>query len=315
MGFQPKGKDNEGQMAYFTPSSDPYAIWDMHPISEPAIPATFKVTADSLEALKKEGVPESFLTSLSAIKDKSFPNVGELVKAASKGENAKEWQAQQGKIDQKTRINGRDIPGTFRFAHGLGAGDVNGDGRLDVLTTGGWWEQPAGKTDKAWTFHPANLGNANADMYCLDVDGDGVTDVIGSSAHNFGIWWFQGKKDSNGNYSFQQRDLFPKLVSQTHALHFVDINGDGLKDLVTGKRWWAHGPRGDAEPNAPATIFWIEARKGKDGATTFIPHQVDNDSGIGTQFAVADINGDGLPDIITSNKKGVYVFEQVRTKK
>ncbi len=95
----------------------------------------------------------------------------------------------------------------------------------------------------------------------------------------------------------------------------VDINGDGLKDLVTGKRWWAHGSHGDVDPNAPAVLYWFEAKKDKDGITTFTPHLIDDDSGIGTQFAVADVNGDGLPDIVVSNKKGTFLFEQVRTKR
>jgi hypothetical protein len=93
----------------------------------------------------------------------------------------------------------------------------------------------------------------------------------------------------------------------------VDINGDGVKDLVTGKRWWAHGPKGDINPNDPAVLYWFEAKRANDGLTRFEPHKIDDDSGIGTQFAIADVNGDKLPDIIVANKKGVFVFEQVRS--
>ncbi|MBM4070786.1 MAG: VCBS repeat-containing protein [Planctomycetes bacterium] len=103
-----------------------------------------------------------------------------------------------------------------------------------------------------------------------------------------------------------------QFFSQSHALNLVDVNGDGLKDLVTGRRWWAHGPAGDAAPTEPAYLFWLEARKSGDGIVTFFPHLIDDDSGIGTQFACEDINGDGIPDVIISNKKGVFVFEQVR---
>jgi hypothetical protein len=242
MGWQPKGKETEGQMAYFTPDpKDPTALWVMHPVSEPSQP-------------------------------------------------------------------GKEIPGTRKFSHGLGVGDINGDGRKDVMCAGGWWEQPLtadGKTP--WVFHPANLGEACADMYAYDVDGDGKADVLSTSAHKFGIWWHKQRGDG----SFQKIDLFPKLVSETHAAHFVDIDGDGLKDLVTGKRWWSHG-RSEPGSDGPAIIYWLKATKGADGITTFTPTVIDEDSGIGTQFEVADINGDGLLDIITSNKKGVRVIVQER---
>ncbi|HXG09241.1 MAG TPA: VCBS repeat-containing protein [Gemmataceae bacterium] len=256
MGWQPKGKDHEGQMAWFAPGKDPTQPWEMHPISEPSTPE-------------------------------------------------------------------REIPGTFRFAHGLGVGDINGDGRLDVMCTsaglrdpkkgtGGWWEQPARDDGRPWKFHPAPFHDAVADMHTLDIDGDGRADVVSSSAHQYGIWWHQQRPGKDGSPDFLRRDLFPRLVSQTHALHLVDINGDGLKDLVTGKRWWAHGPKGDADPNAPAKIYWFEARRGSDGLITFTPHEIDDDSGIGTQFVVADFNGDRLLDVVVSNKKGTFLIEQVR---
>ncbi len=202
------------------------------------------------------------------------------------------------------------IPGTFRFSHGLGVGDVNGDGRNDVICTDGWWEQPEKDTGTPWKFHSAKLGDACADMYAYDMDGDGKADIISSSAHKFGIWWHQQRSDGQ----FLKHDLFKDLLSETHALHFVDINGDGLKDLVTGKRWWSHG-RAEPGSDKPSMLYWFEAHKSKDGLTTFEPHVIDNDSGIGTQFVVTDVNGDGLLDVVTSNKKGTFLFEQVRGKK
>ena len=213
-------------------------------------------------------------------------------------------------ISEPSPSDKNPIPGTFRFSHGLGVGDVNGDGRLDVISTGGWWEQPAKDDGKPWKFHPADLGVACADIYAFDVDGDGKNDLLCSCAHQFGIWQFI-QKPGKDDPTFVRQDIFKDLLSETHALHFVDINGDGQKDLVTGKRWWSHG-RNEPGSDKPAMLYWFEAQKGKDGITKFVPHVIDDDSGVGTQFVVDDFNGDKLPDVIVSNKKGVFIFEQQR---
>ncbi|MSR32335.1 MAG: VCBS repeat-containing protein [Gemmataceae bacterium] len=204
---------------------------------------------------------------------------------------------------------GKETPGTFKYAHGLGVGDLNKDGKLDVICTGGWWEQPTKVTGEPWAFHPARLGEACADMYVTDMDSDGLNDVVSSSAHKFGIWWHKQIKGESPNPSFNTRPLFPQMVSETHAMHHVDLDGDGVKDFVTGKRWFSHG-RSEPGANWPAYVYMLKGAKGKEGLISLDPVVLDNDSGVGTQFTIADINGDGTLDVITSNKKGTYLLEQ-----
>jgi hypothetical protein len=184
-----------------------------------------------------------------------------------------------------------------------------------VICTAGWWEQPAAgrAATGPWTFHPANLGTAVADIIAYDLNSDGKPDAINSCAHQFGIWAYLQETAKDGQATFVKQDLFPDLISETHALIAADINGDGLKDLVTGKRFWSHG-KSEPGSDKPARLFWFEAARSADGKISFTPHEIDNDSGMGTQFTVLDFNHDGKLDVITSNKKGVFVFEQVPAK-
>jgi hypothetical protein len=209
--------------------------------------------------------------------------------------------------------------GYQRFTHGIGAGDINGDGHIDVVEANGWWEQPVPVEEgKPWIWHPYHFADAAAQMYVYDVDGDGLNDVITAwHCHEYGLVWYKQVRDQKGEITWQQQVILPPKpdmgsdalrISQMHGIDLVDVNGDGLKDIVTGKRFWAHGPHGDAEPNAPAVLYWFELRRDKEKGATFIPHQIDNNSGVGTQVTGVDLNGDGIADVIVSNKKGTFIF-------
>lgn len=215
----------------------------------------------------------------------------------------------EGLWDMHIIAGGPDAPGTEKYSHGLGVGDVNGDGRNDVLIKEGWWEAPRDRTETNWEFHPANLGPDCADILVYDMDDDGDSDVITSSAHNYGIWWFEQRPGTDGP-QFEQH-LISKEFSQPHAIRLIDMNGDGIKDLVTGKRHLAHMGR-DPGGKDPAMLYWFELSRPEKGKVEFKMHVIDDGSGVGTQFEVVDINGDNRPDIVTSNKKGVHVFIQRR---
>ncbi|MFM8498274.1 MAG: FG-GAP repeat domain-containing protein, partial [Planctomycetia bacterium] len=210
----------------------------------------------------------------------------------------------------------------FRYTHGYGAGDVNGDGRPDLLTKDGWFEQPADiSKDTIWPFHPGPFGpkdapRGGAHMVAYDVNGDGRNDVVTSyDGHGFGLGWFE----QNADGTFTEHKIMGATpeenaegvtFSQLHALRLVDINGDGLADIVTGKRRWAHGINGDVEPNAPPVLYWFELVRDGKGEARFVAHKIDDDSGVGTQVTVGDLDNDGKPDVIVANKRGVFAFFQ-----
>jgi hypothetical protein len=208
------------------------------------------------------------------------------------------------------------------YMHGIGAGDVNGDGRLDWIIRDGWWEQPAAPGDGPWAAHAADFGGqaapqespGGAQMIAYDVDGDGDNDIVGSlQAHGYGLAWFENQ---GGGAAFvkhpllglpSEKDKYGAAFSQLHALAMADLDGDGLEDIVTGKRKGAHG-NGLADIDSPAVLYWFRLTRPSGQAPRFTPYLIDSEAGIGTQITLADVNGDGRPDILTARRRGAFVF-------
>ena len=205
------------------------------------------------------------------------------------------------------------------FYHGMGIGDVNSDGRSDLLLNEGWWEQPAPPDNsRPWTEHPCRFAEkGGAQMFAFDIDGDGDNDIVSSlDSHGWGLAWFE-QTQTNGRRTFQKHVImgdrseesrYGAAFTQPHALALADINGDGTLDIITGKRLWAHGPTGDIEPNAAPVVYWFELDRQPGRIPRFIPHLVDDKSGVGVQITTADLNNDARPDILTTSKLGAFLF-------
>jgi hypothetical protein len=217
-------------------------------------------------------------------------------------------------------VSPTDAKKWFCYTHGIGFGDVNGDGRVDLLEKDGWWEQPSSLSgDPVWAFHafPFAPNTGAAQMYAYDVNGDGLNDIITTlNPHGYGLAWYEQYREG-GEIKFKQHVFMGKepkdnkygvKFSQPHGIDLVDVDGDGLKDIVTGKRFWAHGPAGDVEPNAAAVLYWFKLVRNADKTVDFIPYLVDDNSGVGTEVAALKVSGGKNPDIVVGNKRGTFVF-------
>lgn len=203
------------------------------------------------------------------------------------------------------------------FGHGLGVGDVDGDNRLDILTNDGWFQQPASLDgDPQWKFQPVPFAPAGgADMFAYDVDGDGDNDVITSlQAHEFGLAWYEQLRDGEQRVfrkhlimgSTPAENRYGLVFSELHSVNLADIDGDGLKDIVTGKTYWSHHTQSPMW-DAGAVVYWFKLERTQEGVN-WIPYQADSDSGIGRQVIVRDVNGDELPDLVVGGMKGCHVL-------
>jgi len=191
--------------------------------------------------------------------------------------------------------------------HGLGAVDINGDERLDLVTGAGWLEQPVGASGE-WPWHPTEISMNNiAHISGYDFTGDGRMDLIGTSPHNRGVWWFEqtGPVDA----PIFVKHLIDETISQTHAAVLADMDDDGHPDLVTGKRWYAHFA-GDPGIDEPVVLVMYRYTPAADGSPMWTRMEIDGDSGVGNEFDVVDLDKDGKLDIVTATRKGVFWFEQ-----
>jgi len=214
--------------------------------------------------------------------------------------------------------------------HGVGSGDVNGDGRTDLLTPKGWFEAPSDPAHDAWTWHPEwQAGSTGIQMLARDVDGDGLSDVIFGMGHDRGLFWMRQTKSASGERTWTKAPI-DESIAQVHTLLWADLDGDGkATELVTGKRVYAHEVEpGDTDASVIAWYDFNPQSKSWSRHVIFQGEPAKNapakredrlalkdfppgTAGTGLQLTAIDFDGDGDLDLLCPGKSGLYLFENL----
>jgi hypothetical protein len=206
-----------------------------------------------------------------------------------------------------------------KWDYGAGVGDVNRDGRPDIVRPGAWYEAPSDPRTGEWKEHPLALGSKTEgkadhtpDIRVYDVNGDGLNDIITSSAHGHGIFWYEQKRGDSG--AQWKQHLIDDSWSQAHSITLADLNGDGVLDLFTGKRFMAHNGS-DPDEYGPLGVYVYQLNRKPQVSWTRQPISFKAGIGAGLNLPVVDLDADGDLDVVVTGKWGGPVWFENMTRR
>lgn len=217
------------------------------------------------------------------------------------------WKITPGAEPKVTRIT-IGAPGSgISNGHGMGFGDINGDGLEDVIFKNGWYERPTENAmTQPWKHHADwSWDHAGSPMLVIDLNADGRNDVVWGDGHNYGLYWMEQREPASDGSTNWRIHTIDKKFSQPHTMAWEDMDGDGKPELITGKRVKAHSGKdpGGLEDPVINVYRWDETLQ-KFGKKEVHRGQ----AGIGLQIRIADMNGDGKNDIVVPGKSGTHIL-------
>ncbi|HYT92180.1 MAG TPA: FG-GAP-like repeat-containing protein, partial [Gemmataceae bacterium] len=191
----------------------------------------------------------------------------------------------------------------------LAVADVNGDGLPDLLVVSGidsLWvvlntTAPGATTASFAPPQTFNTGSSSGQvsLAVADVNLDGKPDIIATgtqvSAHGDLAYMVSVLLNTTApgatTASFAPQQTFPTSYNRT-SVAVADVNGDGLPDLVVAG--------GGTSPGGALSVLLNTMVPGA-AVPSFAPQQTFPTGSYPSSVAVADVNGDALPDIVTAN--------------